>query len=160
MVQWALPVQTPRADFVLNNRFTGMVALIAFAETALRPGEEHTHDHGTPSASRVVWSERSSSQPYRLRCLRRSVVEGGVRMDSVVLPLSGRVAVVTGASSGLGRATAIALAASGADVALLARSPVDLEAARAEIETMGRSATPGLVLNEAIVSPLLEKGWP
>lgn len=81
-------------------------------------------------------------------------------MDSVVLPLSGRVAVVTGASSGLGRATAIALAASGADVALLARSPVDLEAARAEIETMGRSATPGLVLNEAIVSPLLEKGWP
>lgn len=41
--------------------------------------------------------------------------------------LDGRVAVVTGASSGLGRATAVALAAAGARVALLARSASDLD---------------------------------
>ena len=40
--------------------------------------------------------------------------------------LNGEVAVVTGASSGLGRATAIAMAQAGAHVALLARSARDL----------------------------------
>ena len=36
--------------------------------------------------------------------------------------LEGKAALVTGASSGLGRATALALALAGADVALVARS--------------------------------------
>jgi NAD(P)-dependent dehydrogenase (short-subunit alcohol dehydrogenase family) len=36
--------------------------------------------------------------------------------------LSGKVAIVTGASRGLGRATAMALVQHGADVALIARS--------------------------------------
>jgi NAD(P)-dependent dehydrogenase (short-subunit alcohol dehydrogenase family) len=41
--------------------------------------------------------------------------------------LSGRVAVVTGGSSGLGRASAISLAAAGARVAILGRSLTDLQ---------------------------------
>jgi NAD(P)-dependent dehydrogenase (short-subunit alcohol dehydrogenase family) len=41
--------------------------------------------------------------------------------------LQGKRAVVTGGSSGLGRATAVALADAGADVAVLARSAEDLE---------------------------------
>jgi NAD(P)-dependent dehydrogenase (short-subunit alcohol dehydrogenase family) len=51
--------------------------------------------------------------------------------------LRGRAALVTGASSGLGRATAIALAEAGADVALLARSAEELESAREEASTTG-----------------------
>jgi len=46
--------------------------------------------------------------------------------------LQGTAALVTGASSGLGRATAIALSLAGADVALVARSAEELEAAREE----------------------------
>ena len=54
--------------------------------------------------------------------------------------LDGAVAVVTGASSGIGRATAIALAGRGASVALAARSLDDLEEVRAECETYGATA--------------------
>ena len=58
-------------------------------------------------------------------------------------PLAGKVALLTGASSGLGRATAVALAQAGADVALLARGKHDLEQAAAEVEWAGGR---GLVL--------------
>jgi len=48
-------------------------------------------------------------------------------------PLSGRVAVVTGASRGIGRGIALSLAAEGADLALVARNAEALEEAAAEI---------------------------
>jgi len=53
---------------------------------------------------------------------------------------AGKVAVVTGASAGVGRATARRLAQEGADVALLARGRDGLAAARAEVEAAGRRA--------------------
>jgi NAD(P)-dependent dehydrogenase (short-subunit alcohol dehydrogenase family) len=55
--------------------------------------------------------------------------------------LDGKVAVVTGASRGLGRAIAVALAGAGASVALAARSKPDLdETARLVEATGGRAA--------------------
>ena len=53
--------------------------------------------------------------------------------------LSGRVAIVTGANTGLGQAVAIALADAGADIALVGRSPMDETAAR--IASLGREST-------------------
>jgi NAD(P)-dependent dehydrogenase (short-subunit alcohol dehydrogenase family) len=53
---------------------------------------------------------------------------------------STRVVVVTGASAGVGRAAARAFAANGDDVALVARGSDGLEAARREVEGMGRRA--------------------
>jgi 2-deoxy-D-gluconate 3-dehydrogenase len=54
--------------------------------------------------------------------------------------LAGKVAIVTGASRGLGRAMAAALAGAGADVAVAARSKADLEATAALVEAQGRRA--------------------
>ena len=54
--------------------------------------------------------------------------------------LEGRTALVTGASSGLGRTTAISLARAGADVALVARSAEELESAGQEVSETGRRA--------------------
>lgn len=55
--------------------------------------------------------------------------------------MKGRVALVTGASSGIGRATALAFAARKARVALAARREEELAALAAEIEAAGGEAT-------------------
>jgi short-subunit dehydrogenase len=51
-----------------------------------------------------------------------------------------KVVVITGASAGVGRATAREFARNGADVALLARNGEALDNARAEVESCGRRA--------------------
>jgi gluconate 5-dehydrogenase len=55
-----------------------------------------------------------------------------------LMDLTGKVAVVTGASSGLGADAALAYAEAGADVALLARRVEKLNEVKAEIEKTGR----------------------
>ena len=54
--------------------------------------------------------------------------------------LVGKVAWVTGASRGLGRAMAVALAEAGADLVLSARTLIDLEATASEVKRLGRRA--------------------
>jgi len=56
------------------------------------------------------------------------------------MSLEGRVALVTGASQGIGRACALVLAEAGADVALGARNLEKLAATATEIEGLGRKA--------------------
>ena len=56
-------------------------------------------------------------------------------------PLAGRLALVTGASRGIGAATAIALGARGAHVVLTARQAAGLEAVEDAIFQAGGSAT-------------------
>lgn len=52
--------------------------------------------------------------------------------------LTGQVALVTGGSQGIGRATALLLAQLGADVAIAARTQEKCQAVASEIEALGR----------------------
>lgn len=57
--------------------------------------------------------------------------------ENEYLPLAGKRAVVTGASRGIGRSIALALAQAGADVAVTARTVGDIEALADEIRATG-----------------------
>jgi 3-oxoacyl-[acyl-carrier protein] reductase len=61
-------------------------------------------------------------------------------MEDHLSSLAGKIALVTGASQGIGRACALSLAASGATVALAARNVEKLEAVAAEIAAAGGTA--------------------
>ncbi len=75
--------------------------------------------------------------------------------------LEGRLALVTGASRGIGAATAEALAAEGAHVILTARTAADLEAVEERIHAAGGSATIApLDLTEQTASPGWRRRWP
>jgi thioester reductase-like protein/short-subunit dehydrogenase len=74
------------------------------------------------------WSEHLD--PYRARR----------RVDRAD-PLAGRRILITGASSGIGRATALAVARRGAQVLLVARRESELHSVRAEIIAAGGSAS-------------------
>jgi short-subunit dehydrogenase len=67
-------------------------------------------------------------------------------------PLDGRVAVVTGASSGIGRATAAALARAGARLVLVSRSEARLRAAAEDVARAGEAGRPAAVLAPCDVS--------
>ena len=59
-------------------------------------------------------------------------------MDISQFSLEGQVALVTGGSRGIGKATSIAFAKAGANVALASRKLADLEEVASEIEGLGR----------------------
>lgn len=73
--------------------------------------------------------------------------------------LTGRVAVVTGGSRGLGRGMALALAAAGADVAPVSRTLSDLEVVAEEIHSLGCRALPVAadVTDEASVQAMVRR---
>jgi gluconate 5-dehydrogenase len=63
-------------------------------------------------------------------------------MDRRPFDLSGKVAIVTGTSRGLGQYLGRALARAGADLVITSRNPATLKGFQGEIETLGRKALP------------------
>ena len=70
--------------------------------------------------------------------------------------LSGKIALITGASKGLGKSMALSLSQAGATIALVSRDTEKLQSVQQEIETAGGHATtfPADVRNEAQVASL------
>jgi 7-alpha-hydroxysteroid dehydrogenase len=73
--------------------------------------------------------------------------------------LTDRVAIVTGAGKGIGAATAVTLARSGADVVLTARTAADLAAIADQVRSHGRRAVevPGDVNDLDLLAQLVER---
>jgi len=73
--------------------------------------------------------------------------------------LDGKVAIVTGAGRGIGKAVALTLAEAGADVIVVARTVAQIEDTAKEIREMGRKSLvcPADVSNEAQVEEMVKK---
>ncbi|MCL4534698.1 MAG: glucose 1-dehydrogenase [Bacteroidetes bacterium] len=63
-------------------------------------------------------------------------------MQSELFTLTGKTAMITGASRGIGRSIALAFAGAGADLALVSRTRGDLETVAAGVRELGRRALP------------------
>jgi NAD(P)-dependent dehydrogenase (short-subunit alcohol dehydrogenase family) len=94
--------------------------------------------------------------------VRRHVVG---RVRALPSPLAGKRVLVTGASSGIGEATARAVAARGATVLLVARRAAELERVRADIAASGGTAyayvcdlTDGPAVDALVAEVLAEHG--
>jgi NAD(P)-dependent dehydrogenase (short-subunit alcohol dehydrogenase family) len=84
-----------------------------------------------------VLAERSQRQVSRLDSDDSSARQEKRLTNSGVFDLSGRIAVVTGGTTGLGYAIALGLAGAGADVVASSRRLEQVEKTAAEIETLG-----------------------
>jgi 2-deoxy-D-gluconate 3-dehydrogenase len=81
---------------------------------------------------------------------------------TALFSLTGKSALVTGASRGIGRAIALAYAQAGADVAILARSRAELDALATEIREGGRIAVvlPCDVTKPEQIAPAVDRAAP
>ncbi|WP_306257320.1 SDR family NAD(P)-dependent oxidoreductase [Pararhizobium sp. IMCC21322] len=77
-------------------------------------------------------------------------------MAQSIFDLSGKVALVTGASRGLGRSIAVGLAEAGAKIVITSRNLTSLEDTSAEIERVGGTSVP-LVLDVSDVSGMTDQ---
>jgi NAD(P)-dependent dehydrogenase (short-subunit alcohol dehydrogenase family) len=93
------------------------------------------------------------------RAVRRSGRRLPLIAPSLAQVVGGRVVMVTGASSGIGRATAVKMGAAGGVVLLVARRGERLAEAAAEIERLGGSghAYPCDLTDEAAIQGLCER---
>ena len=120
-----------RAAQEANHLFPTRVPAAGRARRAARHGRRHRRGVRVPVLRRGQLHHR----PGHRRQRRSSHMSD--RFD-----LDGRVAIITGGGTGIGRGAALVLAEHGADVVLAGRRPEPLQSTAAEIEALGRRALP------------------
>jgi NAD(P)-dependent dehydrogenase (short-subunit alcohol dehydrogenase family) len=128
-------------------RYTADISLAggALVERLARPAVAYNGRRAIAGLTRALAAEGPAAAPSAWRdLLDRALLPGAARFTALgfkgaALPpvldrLEGKTAVVTGATAGLGRASALALARLGARVVLVGRDAAKLEQVRAEIE--------------------------
>ena len=96
---------------------------------------------------------------WQIEMWRRAWCHLPIRIKWNIGTLDGKVAVITGGSKGIGKATAFGLAAAGAKVVLAARTPEPLEQVAASLRQTGAEAlaVPTDVTDAAAVHGLVQK---
>ena len=102
--------------------------------TSTATGRSSARRAGRLGAGRRARPRSSSSRSPTSSCASRAAIRGGVSLEQSV---RGRIVMVTGASSGIGKAAAMKIADAGGTVLLVARTPEKLEATKDAIETGG-----------------------
>src|SRR4029077_16036722 len=99
------------------------------------------HHHSAGSAHLAVFVPGRDARIRRTRqcCSRTFIIPGCYRKERS-MSLAGLVALVTGASQGIGRACAVRLASAGAAVAVAARNQTKLDELVSEIKASGGNA--------------------
>src|SRR5262249_45374770 len=108
-----------------------------------RPGR-HAGDSRIPTliadcGLRIADFLNPDRQSKIAKCGKRNGSISSIR-NRIMFNLNGQIALVTGGSQGIGRATALVLARCGADVAVMARSLDKCEAVADEVRAEGRRA--------------------
>ena len=107
---------------------------------ALRPRFDTTEAEAALAGSGIAVPELSSYAGRLWDWWERHLDPDRLKERSLRAALNGRTVVITGASSGIGRATALKVAAAGGIPLLVARGTEKLEEVKAEIEAEGGSA--------------------
>jgi NAD(P)-dependent dehydrogenase (short-subunit alcohol dehydrogenase family) len=124
-------LQGSGAEFVLRSQFIWFSSHSDASAHGVSRKNHLTDAFGGAHSLKAVPQQRNGRGVDRLKRTQMPATR----------PLTGRIALITGASRGLGRAMALALSADGATVALVARDRAKLLSVREEVEAaQGRAA--------------------